>query len=95
MNIKKMILCGHSFGSYLACSYALVYPGHIHHLILGDPWGFPEKPADVHQKYNVPLWVKAVAYAVQPLNPLWAIRAAGKGSFVNYVMINFYGFLYF
>jgi pimeloyl-ACP methyl ester carboxylesterase len=77
MNIKKMILCGHSFGSYLASSYALVYPTHIHHLILADPWGFPEKPPDVHQKYNVPIWVKAIAYAVQPLNPLWAIRAAG------------------
>jgi abhydrolase domain-containing protein 5 len=31
----------------------------------------------VNTKYNVPFWVKAVAYAVQPLNPLWAIRAAG------------------
>lgn len=77
MNIRKMILCGHSFGSYLACSYALVYPDHIHHLILADAWGFPEKPTDVNQKYNVPFWVKAIAYAVQPLNPLWMIRAVG------------------
>lgn len=77
MNIRKMILCGHSFGSYLASSYALVYPDHIHHLILTDPWGFPEKPSDVNQKYNVPTWVKMVAYAVQPLNPLWMIRAVG------------------
>lgn len=39
--------------------------------------GFPERPADVNQKYNVPLWVKAIAYAVQPLNPLWPLRFAG------------------
>lgn len=25
----------------------------------------------------MPFWVKTVAYLVQPLNPLWAIRAAG------------------
>jgi abhydrolase domain-containing protein 4 len=79
MNIRKMILCGHSFGSYLACSYALVYPDHVKHLILNDPWGFPQRPKqeDLDQKYNVPLWVKAIAYAVQPLNPLWLVRASG------------------
>ena len=76
-NIQKMILCGHSMGGFLSCAYALTYPDRIQHLILADPWGFPEKPDDVNAKYNVPVWVKAIAYAVQPLNPLWAIRAAG------------------
>lgn len=77
MNIRKMILCGHSFGAYIACSYALSYPDHVHHLILADSWGMPKKPENVNQKYNVPFYVKAIAYAVQPLNPLWIIRAAG------------------
>lgn len=72
-----MILCGHSMGGFLGCSYALTHPDRVKHLILADPWGFPEKPDDVNTKYNVPMWVKAIAYAVQPLNPLWAIRAAG------------------
>lgn len=72
-----MILCGHSFGGFLACAYALSHADRVKHLILADPWGFPEKPDDVNTKYNVPLWVKAIAYAVQPLNPLWALRAAG------------------
>lgn len=31
----------------------------------------------MNTKYNVPFWVKAIAYAVQPLNPLWPVRAAG------------------
>lgn len=48
-----------------------------------DSWGFPEVPADVTTKYNVPFWVKAVAYAVQPLNPLWALRAAGESMIDN------------
>lgn len=76
-NVQKMILLGHSMGGFLGCSYALTYPDRVQHLILADPWGFPEKPADVNTKYNVPIWVKAIAYAVTPLNPLWALRAAG------------------
>jgi len=77
VNIKKMVLCGHSFGGYLGCSYALTHPDRVEHLVLADAWGMPERPADPATKYNAPLWVKAVAYAVQPLNPLWAVRAAG------------------
>lgn len=38
----------------------------------------------MNQKYNVPFWVKGIAYLVQPLNPLWAIRAAGP--FGKYVV---------
>lgn len=77
VNINKMIVCGHSMGGFLGCSYALTYPDRVEHLILADPWGFPERPENVETKYNVPLWVRAIAFAVQPLNPLWAIRAAG------------------
>ena len=49
----------------------------VKHLILADPWGFPEKPNDLSQRYNIPIWVKAIAYMVQPFNPLWGVRAAG------------------
>jgi len=49
----------------------------VSHLILADPWGFPEKPADVSQRYPIPMWVKMIAYVLQPLNPLWGIRIAG------------------
>lgn len=77
MNISKMILLGHSMGGFIATSYAISYPDRIKHLILADPWGFPEKPADVNSRYNVPLWVRALAVAVTPLNPFWALRVAG------------------
>ncbi|XP_067002394.2 1-acylglycerol-3-phosphate O-acyltransferase ABHD5 isoform X2 [Anabrus simplex] len=77
MNLEKVILLGHSMGGFLAASYALSYPNRVKHLILADPWGFPEKPADIAQRYNVPLWVRAIVYVTQPLNPLWAVRVAG------------------
>ncbi|XP_023315836.1 protein ABHD4 isoform X1 [Trichogramma pretiosum] len=75
--LDKFVLLGHSMGGFLAASYAIKHPEHVKHLILADPWGFPEKPSEVVQKRNIPLWVKAIAYVVQPLNPLWAVRFAG------------------
>ncbi|XP_013187636.2 1-acylglycerol-3-phosphate O-acyltransferase ABHD5 isoform X3 [Amyelois transitella] len=77
VKLNKIILLGHSLGGYIATAYALKYPERVRHLILADPWGFPERPSDVYEKYQVPLWVRAVAVAVQPLNPLWPVRAAG------------------
>lgn len=77
MNLNHMILLGHSMGGFIASSYALSYPDRVKHLILADPWGFPEKPSDALTSKQIPFWVRAVAKALTPLNPLWAIRAAG------------------
>lgn len=77
MQLDQFVLLGHSMGGFLAASYALQYPQRVKHLILADPWGFPEKPEDLGNRAHVPLWIKAIAYVVQPLNPLWAVRVAG------------------
>ncbi|XP_063973025.1 (Lyso)-N-acylphosphatidylethanolamine lipase isoform X1 [Diachasmimorpha longicaudata] len=77
MQLERFVLLGHSMGGFLAASYAIHYPDRVKHLILADPWGFPEKPADAHARYQVPFWVKAIAFMIQPLNPLWAVRVAG------------------
>ncbi|XP_065368437.1 (Lyso)-N-acylphosphatidylethanolamine lipase isoform X1 [Calliphora vicina] len=77
MNISNMILLGHSMGGFIASSYALTYPDRVKHLILADPWGFPEKPSEALTSKQIPFWVRAIAYALTPLNPLWALRAAG------------------
>lgn len=42
MGLEKFNLLGHSFGGYISALYALKYPDHLNHLILADPWGFPE-----------------------------------------------------
>lgn len=73
MNIKEMNLLGHSMGGFLATSYTMSYPNRVKHLILADPWGFAERPKEI----AIPLWMKAIGYVVSPLNPLWALRAAG------------------
>lgn len=45
----------------------------MEHLILADPWGFQEKPKEI----KAPLWVRAIARVLTPMNPLWVMRAAG------------------
>lgn len=79
MNLKEMILCGHSMGGYLATSYAITHPDRVKHLILADPWGFPHKPNDVSKskKGKYDLLIRTVAFVLQPWNPLWMLRAAG------------------
>lgn len=77
VNLSQFILLGHSLGGYIATAYAMKYPERVRHLILADPWGFPERPENVYEKFQLPFWVRAVATAVQPLNPLWAVRVAG------------------
>lgn len=86
MELDKFVLLGHSMGGFLAASYAIQYPNRVQHLILADPWGFPKKPTDAHTRYNIPFWVKAIAFMVQPLNPLWAVRFAGP--FGKILLIN-------
>lgn len=58
----------------------------VSHLILVDPWGFPERTQTQTQEHQgtevvkrppLPRWVKAVATVVSLFNPLAVIRAAG------------------
>lgn len=77
VGLERFVLLGHSMGGFLASSYALQYPDRVAHVILADPWGFPEKPNDAYTRSRLPLWVKGVAYILQPLNPLWIVRASG------------------
>ncbi|KAG7524037.1 hypothetical protein JOB18_006082 [Solea senegalensis] len=88
VGLDSMILLGHSLGGYLATSYAIQYPSRVSHLILVDPWGFPEQPqtqnqeshgqaTEVVKRTSPPRWVKAIARVVSYFNPLAVIRAAG------------------
>jgi hypothetical protein len=56
----------------------------IHHLILADPWGFPEE--DKNFKSKIPWWAKGIFYALKSLNPLWPVRFAGPYGKFNYIV---------
>ncbi|KAJ8278245.1 hypothetical protein GJAV_G00085520 [Gymnothorax javanicus] len=87
LGLERMILLGHSLGGYLATSYAIQHPERVSHLILVDPWGFPERPQPSAEESGghgsevkrpgPPGWVKAVASVASMFNPLAVIRAAG------------------
>ena len=77
VGLKKFVLLGHSFGAYLACSYAIQYPERVEHLILADPWGIPEKPPPGEENFKIPIWAKVIVALVSPFNPLAVVRAAG------------------
>ena len=77
LGLEKICLLGHSFGGYLSSAYALKYPDHVNHLILADPWGFPEMPKEPRTS-RFPWWVKLLYHGIfKHLNPLAGIRLAG------------------
>lgn len=77
MKLNKFILLGHSMGGFLSASYAIQYPHHIQHLILVDPWGFPERPKETDGEGRAPRWIRAIGTILQPFNPFAGLRAAG------------------
>ncbi|XP_067870251.1 (Lyso)-N-acylphosphatidylethanolamine lipase-like isoform X1 [Heterodontus francisci] len=77
LGLRDMILLGHSLGGYLAASYTIKHPERVKHLILVDPWGFPERPADLSETWKPPMWVKAAATILGRFNFLAVLRAAG------------------
>ncbi|XP_058064394.1 (Lyso)-N-acylphosphatidylethanolamine lipase isoform X1 [Anopheles bellator] len=85
VDLNEMVLLGHSMGGFLAASYALSYPERLRHLIVADPWGFPEKPEDFESTVKIRTWVKPIIAVSKMLNPLWPIRVAGPygASLVN------------
>lgn len=61
VGIERMVLLGHSFGGFLASSYAIKYPERVEHLIPVDPWGYDDVPG----LHEFPLWKLSVAYTVR------------------------------
>lgn len=76
IGLNKFCLLGHSFGGYLSTAYALKHPEHVSHLILAEPWGFPEKPKGICKA--MPSWIHILYYVLlKHFNPLDFIRMAG------------------
>lgn len=100
VGLENMILLGHSLGGYLATSYAIQYPSRVSHLILVDPWGFPDRVQtqsqdslgrEVVKRPGPPRWIKALASVLSHFNPLAVIRAAGPWgpSLINRFRLDF------
>lgn len=83
MGLKNMILIAHSFGAYLASSYALEHPTNIKHLVLVDPWGFPEKVETTDKQIKPYSWMSLAGSIAGYFNPLAALRA--MGSYAPYI----------
>ena len=51
INLNCAYRIGHSFGAYVAASYAIAFPFRVSHLILASPVGVPQEP-DTPESYN-------------------------------------------
>lgn len=77
IGLDRMILLGHNLGGFLAAAYSLKYPSRAKHLILVEPWGFPERPSSAEHERPIPIWIKALGAILSPFNPLAGLRIAG------------------
>uniref|UniRef100_A0A672HMR3 1-acylglycerol-3-phosphate O-acyltransferase ABHD5 n=1 Tax=Salarias fasciatus TaxID=181472 RepID=A0A672HMR3_SALFA len=77
VGLESMILLGHNLGGYLAVSYSIRHPGRVKHVILVEPWGFPERPDSSEADRPVPVWIKALGAVFSPFNPLAGLRLVG------------------
>ncbi|XP_041798091.1 1-acylglycerol-3-phosphate O-acyltransferase ABHD5 isoform X2 [Chelmon rostratus] len=77
VGLESMILLGHNLGGYLAVSYSIKYPGRVKHILLVEPWGFPERPDTVEADRPIPVWIKALGAMFSPFNPLAGLRLVG------------------
>ena len=85
VGLETFILVGHSFGGFLAASYTLSYPEHVKHLLLADPWGFPEP-----RYICVSWWKKALTYLFSLFNPSDFLRVIGPlGKCLSFIMFQF------
>ncbi|KAM6995593.1 1-acylglycerol-3-phosphate O-acyltransferase ABHD5 isoform 2-T2 [Tautogolabrus adspersus] len=77
MGLGSMILLGHNLGGYLAVSYSIKYPHRVKHILLVEPWGFPERPDTKEADRPIPVWIKALGAMFSPFNPLAGLRVVG------------------
>ncbi|XP_029370716.1 1-acylglycerol-3-phosphate O-acyltransferase ABHD5-like [Echeneis naucrates] len=76
VGLEEMVLLGHNLGGYLSAAYTLKHPQRVKHLLLVEPWGFPERPENPNHN-SIPVWIRAMGAVMSPFNPLAGLRLAG------------------
>ena len=86
VGLERFVLLGHGLGGFLSLSYAMSHPHRVRHLILSDPWGFPERfveppppmvPSSPPPTRTMPMWARAGAVFMSKFNPFTHVRLAG------------------
>ena len=49
----------------------------VKHMVLVEPWGFPERPDTAEENRPIPVWIKALGAVISPFNPLAGLRLVG------------------
>ncbi|XP_066281024.1 1-acylglycerol-3-phosphate O-acyltransferase ABHD5-like, partial [Branchiostoma lanceolatum] len=71
VGLERFILMGTSFGGFLATSYAIKHPERVKHLILAEPWGFPERTEQAAETLRGRLCKKSLFIYVGPQLLRW------------------------
>ena len=91
VGLERFVLLGHSLGGFLSLSYSMTHPHRVRHLILDDPWGFPQQTDEPHSPTtNTPpssptspphsrmtVWARIGGTFLSKFNPFAPVRAAG------------------
>ena len=89
VGLERFVLLGHSLGGFLSLSYSMTHPHRVRHLILEDPWGFPERSEELRSIATPPstasasgprtisFWARVGTVFMSKFNPLAPVRAAG------------------
>ena len=82
MQLGGVVLCGHSFGAYIAASYALRYPRNVQQLLLVDPWGLPVRDPSALKEAPLSrrLLLSSVALLSQIVEPVTLLQLSGSYS---------------
>lgn len=49
----------------------------VKHILLVEPWGFPQRPDTVEEDRPIPAWIKLLGALFSPFNPLAGLRLLG------------------
>lgn len=68
-------------GFIFFCSCLFLYfffpPHRVKHILLVEPWGFPQRPDSDEEDHPIPVWIKLLGALFSPFNPLASLRLVG------------------